>query len=337
MSVLDFLFEGRPPASVTTYGQTVENVPKWMSDYTQGLISRANSVAAEGYIPYEGPRIAGFDPDQLQAFEQTRENQGNYQPFFDESAQMSYDNATNSPLAAAQPALDQAGERFIDNGNPDSYMSPYVDNVLNRQGDLAMREMNERFIPGLQKAFIGAGSFGSRGPGNESMETVGVRGTRDIMENLQSQQNAYLDQAYTQAGARFDADQARRMQVAQQTGQLATAESELGLRGAQQLGTLGQMTQQAGALDAAALESVGNTQRQLPQQSLDLAYSDFLEQRNLPRQNVGFLSDIIRGLPSQGGTTTSSNTGPLGDSYQASPLAQLSSAYGLYRGLNGDD
>ena len=65
--VLDFLFEGKPPASVTTYGQTATDVPKWMSDYTQGLIARANAVAAEEYIPYEGPRIAGFDQDQQQA------------------------------------------------------------------------------------------------------------------------------------------------------------------------------------------------------------------------------------------------------------------------------
>ena len=46
-SVTDFLFEGKPPKSVTTYGQTIENVPKWMSDYTQGLIARANAAAAE--------------------------------------------------------------------------------------------------------------------------------------------------------------------------------------------------------------------------------------------------------------------------------------------------
>ena len=63
-SITDFLFQGRPPQSVTTYGQTVENIPKWMSDYTQGLIARANAAAAEPYIPYGGPRIAGFSPEE---------------------------------------------------------------------------------------------------------------------------------------------------------------------------------------------------------------------------------------------------------------------------------
>ena len=59
MAVLDFLFEGKPPKAVTTYGQTVTDVPKWLSDYTQGLIARANAIAAEPYQAYGGPRIAG--------------------------------------------------------------------------------------------------------------------------------------------------------------------------------------------------------------------------------------------------------------------------------------
>ncbi len=336
MSVLDFLFEGKPPASVTTYGQTAKDVPKWMSDYTQGLIARANAVAAEDYIPYEGPRIAGFDPDQLEAFEQTRQNVGNYQPFFDESAQMSFDAGNTSPLAAASGYQAQAGQRFP--GSVDDYMSPYVDNVLNRQSDLAERNLTEKFIPGLQKAFIGAGQFGSRGgEGSRSMEDLGIRGTRDIAENLQSQQQAYLDQAYTQAGARFDADQARQIQLAQQAGQFATAEGELGLRGAQQLGALGESVQRAGLTDSAALETIGATQRELPQRSLDLAYDDFNRQRDFPRENVRFLSETIRGLPSSavGSTTRTSETGP-SSVYQPSGLSQIAAAYGAYRGLQGN-
>ena len=85
-NVTDFLFEGQPPQSVTTYGQTVENVPKWMSDYTQGLIARANAAAAEPYIPYGGPRIAGFSPEQEAAFGMVEENVGAYQPFLEAGA-----------------------------------------------------------------------------------------------------------------------------------------------------------------------------------------------------------------------------------------------------------
>ena len=82
----DFLFEGKPPQSVTTYGTTVEGTPKWMSDYTQGLIARANAAAAEPYIPYGGPRIAGFSPEQEAAFGMVEENVGAYQPFLEAGA-----------------------------------------------------------------------------------------------------------------------------------------------------------------------------------------------------------------------------------------------------------
>ena len=85
-SYTDFLFEGRPPQSVTTYGQTVENIPKWMSDYTQGLIARANAAAAEPYIPYGGPRIAGFSPEEQASFGLTEANIGAYQPYLEAGA-----------------------------------------------------------------------------------------------------------------------------------------------------------------------------------------------------------------------------------------------------------
>jgi hypothetical protein len=61
------------------------------------------------------------------------------------------------------------------------------------------------------------------------------------------------------------------------------------------------------------------------QRNLDLAYQDFLNQRNYPEQQLGFLSNIVRGLPSGGGTTSGA-TSSMGQSYSASPLASLASA-----------
>ena len=61
------------------------------------------------------------------------------------------------------------------------------------------------------------------------------------------------------------------------------------------------------------------------QKNLDLAYQDFLTQTQYPEQQLGFLSNIIRGLPSGGGTTSGTTTS-LGQSYSASPLASLASA-----------
>jgi hypothetical protein len=108
MGALDFLFQGSPPTSVTTYGESTTNVPTWYSDYTQGLISRANSIAAEPYQPYSQARIAGFDPAQTSAYNQTLGLQGQYQPMLDASKNAIYNAGSGSSTGAAQPYINKA-------------------------------------------------------------------------------------------------------------------------------------------------------------------------------------------------------------------------------------
>ena len=76
---------------------------------------------------------------------------------------------------------------------------------------------------------------------------------------------------------------------------------------------------------AGALEAIGAEQQGMTQKNLDLAYQDFMNQKNYPEQQLGFLSNIVRGLPSGGGTQATNTVGS-GQSYSASPLAQLASA-----------
>lgn len=331
MGALDFLFEGKPPASVTTYGKSVKDVPKWMSDYTQGLIAKANAVSAEPYQAYEGPRIAGFDPSQERAFGMVEGNVGKFDPMMAEAAAGTRTAAGANPLATAQPYMDKAAGSFP--GAVDQYMDPYIQNVLNRQESMATRTLEEKFLPALQKSFIGAGQFGSRGPGS-SMETMGLRGVRDISEGLEEQRLGALSGAYGQAADIYGRDVGRQADLARTAGTLEMQGAELGLRGAQQLGALGESSQAMAARDAAGLEAVGAQQRDLPQASMDLAYQDFLKQQQHPKEQVGFLSDVIRGLPSAavGSSTTSSQTGP-GDNFGPSPLAQMVGAYGTYKGI----
>jgi len=335
MTVLDFLFEGKPPQSVTTYGQTIENVPKWMSDYTQGLIAKANAAAAEPYIPYGGPRIASFAPEQEQAFEMGRENVGNWQPFVEGSTAATVDVLGGpSGLEQAQPYLDQGTQDFP--GSVDQYMNPYIQHVLDRQEELAGRTLNEKFLPALDRRFVGAGQFGSRGvgAGSDSMEATGVRGVRGIMEGLESQRLATLGAAYGQAGDLFGADRARDLTAGQTAGTLGIQGDQINLMGAQQLGALGEFTQQAGFRDVGMMEGIGATQQGQTQRSLDVAYGDFREQRDLPLERTGFMSEIIRGLPTSavGRSTSTQDYGPA-STYQPSPLSQAVGAYGVYQGL----
>ena len=335
-SFTDFLFEGKPPQSVTTYGQTVEGTPKWMSDYTQGLIARANAAAAEPYIPYGGPRIAGFTEEQEAGFGLAEENIGAYQPYLEAGAQGYAGglDVASGMRERAQPYIDQATGKWTDPGVVESYMNPYIGNVLDRQEQLATRTLEEKFLPGLQGAFAGAGQLGSRG-GTGSMEDIGVQGMRDIQEGLEAQRLEALSGAYGQAADIRGQDITSARELARVSGALDEAQAGALYQGAQGVAGLGAEAQRMGALDAATLEAIGAQRRGLEQGSMDLAYQDFLEQRDLPWQRLGQMSELIRGLPPSfvPRVQTRTDVGPA-SVYQPSPLSQLIGGYGVYRGMN---
>jgi hypothetical protein len=110
-------------------------------------------------------------------------------------------------------------------------------------------------------------------------------------------------------------------------GNQAQQQAATQLAAGQQLGTLGQLGQTMGLKDLAALEAVGQTQQQQGQKNLDLAYQDFLQQRQYPQQQLSMLNALIRGLP-YSTTADTSATGPA-NIYSPSPLAQLAGAFSL--------
>lgn len=277
-SLTDFLFEGTAPPATTQYGIKTDNIPQWMSDYTQGLVARANAIAAEPYQTYGGPRIAGFTNDTQNAFNMTRQAANSYQsplsaamgmtqqgagtniqgaaqPYLGQSGNLTMDALGQSGAAAASPYMQQAAQNFP--GNVDQYMDPYIGNVINRSADLANRNFTENLMPSIQDKFTRAGQYGSKG-----MLTDATRAARDTTENIQNQANAALSQAYQSAGQMFGADQSRQAGLAQLAGQLGSQQQNAYLQAAQQMGqlgsTAGQLAGQQGQLSLNAGQQMGN-------------------------------------------------------------------------------
>jgi hypothetical protein len=326
MGVLDFLFEGRPPASVTTYGQAIQNVPSWLSDYTQGLIARANTVAAEPYQAYQGPRVAGFSPLQTQAQNMASENVGKWSPYTD-AAQSGYTGVLNGPggLSQASPYLQAGTGSYTDQVG--KYMNPYVNNVIDRSTELASRKLQEQLMPAINQNFIRSGTYGSAG-----QQRATGRALRDVTGEIQSQSRAALSDAYNQGAQLQGTEAMRQLQAGQMAGSLYGQDMSTRLQASQGLGGLGQLTQSLRGTDAASLAAAGADQQGLTQRNLDTAYGDFLQQRDYPRNQTDWMSGIIRGMPNMGGTTQTSSTGPA-NVYQPSPISQLASLYGLYQGV----
>ena len=142
---------------------------------------------------------------------------------------------------------------------------------------------------------------------------------QQINADLMRQQQQAQAQAFGQAQQQFNQEQAQRMQAAQLGEQSRQYGAGLGLQGLQtalqgagQLGNLGQAQfgQQQGILGMQ--NQFGTQQQQQVQNILNQQYQDYLNAQNYPYKQLGFMSDIIRGVPlTQTGTTM----------YQAPPSA----------------
>lgn len=323
--ILGFLFDGKPPPSVTTYGSTTSNVPQWMSDYTQGVLNQANAVAGQQYQPYEGPRIAGFSPEQQQAFSLAEGNIGKGSGVLGGAIDM-----TQGVLGQIAPTIGQnmqtAGGTFTGQ-NVQNYMNPYISNVTKQAQNLANRNFNENLLPTIQNTFTRAGQYGS----TRMADAVG-KAARNTSESLQSAADASLAQGYNTAGQLFGADASR-------AGTLAQLGVNSTLQGSQNLSALGETLQRLGLTDAATLENIGQQKQGLQQKSFDLAQSDFEAQRDYPKAQTDWLSNIIRGIPNSAvpTSTTTTGTAPYQGDMQPGLVGSLGSLLALWQGINKDN
>lgn len=198
MAFTDFLFQGSPPPSVTTYGETTTNVPKWYNDYTQGLISRANAIAAEPYQAYGYQRIAGLDPAQQAAYQKATGLESQYSPLLSE-AQQNIEGATGSTLGAAQPYINTALGY-----NPYTSASP----LLGESAGLLRQQVGDTSAlaqPYFQQAgqLTGQATQGAAGlatPYLQQASDLTQQGAQTGLGNIQDYMNPYTNQVVNRIG-----------------------------------------------------------------------------------------------------------------------------------------
>lgn len=264
---LDFLWQGKPPPSVTSNQSSYTSLPDWFQDYQKGILSKGNAIANDPFQVYGGTRIAPATTDQTNAYSSVRTNQGNWQP----------------NLTGATDYTTAAGATF-DPTEFAKYQSPYIDGVVNRIAQLGARNLSENLLPQVNDTFTGAGQFGSSRHADFTNRAV-----RDANESILGQQSLALQQAQDSAMSNYQTAMGRKLQAGEQ------------------LGTLGQLQQQLSTQDAAALESIGQSQQQQNQSSLDLAYKDFQEQRDYPRTQVEWLNNLLKGQTTSTSTVGSTS------------------------------
>jgi len=277
--------------------QTQTSIPDYAKPFVENLLGQAQSYTdpyQNPYMQYMGERQAQFSPLQ----------------------QMSYDNAAmmraapqlgDATAMAGTAGLGALNTSFTYNpyvaqqftgANVQQYMNPYMQNVVERQQQDAQRQADiARQTQGAQAAR--AGAFGGSGNmlANNQLNAQLARQKGDI-------QAQGLNTAYNQAMGQFNTSQGQNQAAAQLNAQQGQFGAGLGLQGLQTaltgantLGSLGNQQYQQNMGINQMQNQYGLQQQQQEQNILNNQYQDFLNNQNNPYKQMGFMSDILRGLP----------------------------------------
>jgi hypothetical protein len=304
--------DGGGSAAPTTSVTNTSNLPEYAQPYFENLLNRTQAQSYQGYQTYGGQRLAGFTPEQQNIQNQyaTMKQPGQ---FGQATAGMTATGGLG--LGAAGAGLNQAlsynpnSAQSFGSAQASQYMNPYQQNVTNT----ALREAQ---LKGQMDKNAGAlGSIGRGTFGGARQTLLQAEQNRGLNQQLSDIQYKGASDAYTNAQQQFNADQQRQQAAQQYAAGLGSQVFGAGLTGAQSaaagLGALGTAQQTADLNRLSAQQTTAAQQQSLNQNQMDMAYQDFLRQRDYPQEQLGFYSNVLRGLPVQLASTQ--------QTYQAAP------------------
>ena len=318
------------PSSSDTY--SADEVPSWVSSAGRSLFEKASEIAASDYPTYSGDRIATYGDDNSKLTDQEREGMGmlgsmdeTFQPYLDkyegvaDTLGQGYDAATREELLGDPFSMDTA--------------QPFMD-IYQGAMDPAVREIEEQTIrsqnEARSRAARGGGAFGSRlgimegtaaGEGAQAAGDLRARAGREGLDF---------------AAGRFDTERANRFSAenAMRTGYETDEASRRGQMDA--YGSAGTLAADLQAQTAQGLITSGEATRLLDQRALDLAYADYLDQREYPAEQLNFALGALAQTPYskasrgyQTGTQMSADPSVYGQT-----LSGLGSLYSAYKLMN---
>ena len=276
------------------------SIPDYARPYVEDLLGQAQGytdVNARPYMQYMGERVAQFSPLQQQSYNnaalmQTAPQLGDATSM----AGMAGLGALNtqytfrpSDFNAAFGAATTKDAQGNVTGN--TMMNPYMQNVVERQQADARRQSDiTRQIQDAQAARSGA--FGGSGR---------LLANNQINANLARQQGDIqaqgLNSAYQQAMQQYNTQNQQNAQQQQFGAGLGLQGLQTALSGAKSLADIGQTQygQNVGLINMQ--NQLGGQQQQQVQNVLNNQYQDFQNYQNYPYKQLGFMSDMLRGLP----------------------------------------
>lgn len=271
----------------------ITELPEYARPYYENLMERTEAESLKQYTPFQGQRLAqsGDFADITRSRDMVRDVAGGGMPELDTAIQ-------------GVGALSRPGQ--FTGAVADQYMNPYMESVVGRQKDAAIRDFNRTGAARNAQA-VNAGAFG--GSRTAVADYLAQEGLQQQLGDIDAMGR---DAAFRDARAGFDRDR--------QTG-LAGLGQYAGLAGQRRAGDI---------QGAQLLEGIGKQQLGEQQAGLDIGYQDFLKQQGFNKDQLGFMSNILQGIPVQPNRTMTSyqNVNPM---QQA--LGMGIAGLGLYRGM----
>jgi hypothetical protein len=304
---------GGGPTQTTT---NTSNLPEYARPYFEKMMDRAEFESNQPYVTYGGQRTADFTPDTQRGFDITRGVAARGTPELDAAGNVLGASAMRG-LSASGYTSNPIQQDAFGSEQAKQYMSPYMDEVLARQKSAAVRDFDEG-RPSRETQAIRSGAFG--GYRSAIQEGVAQRGLGEKLSDIEA---VGRQRAFENAQAQFERDRSASMSAQGTTEAQRLAAAQYGLAGAglgMQAGTalsnLGSQRQDLTLKQAEALQRQGSAQQQQEQRDLDMQYQDFLNQTGFDKQQINFLSNILRGVPVQPATVQNTYANP-------NPLAQF--------------
>lgn len=285
-----------PVVQQITQSQT--SIPDYAKPYVETLLGQAGALTDLEYNPYmqyQGDRTAQFSPLQQQSYENAA--MLGTAPQLEDAAAMA-GMAGLGALNTEYTYDPYAARSFAGQGVARQYMSPYMQNVVDVQSQQAKRQAD--IAAQTQQAQAArAGAFGG---GRDAI--MRSQGNAELQRNLASIQATGSQNAYQQAMQQFNAEQQANQAAAQLNAQQNQFGAGLGLQGLQAANTAANTlanignTQFGQYKDVIGLQNtLGAQQQQQAQNILNTQHQDYLNAQNYPYKQLGFMSDLLRGLP----------------------------------------
>ena len=288
-----------PAAPSTT--TTIQDIPAWEQGYVTNLLGQAQTEAAQPYQQFPGQQVAGFTPDQTQAFTNVEGQQANINPLQTAATGQTAAgaNTANNIYGAASPLVNASTQAATPQGIQ-AYMSPYLNNDISGLQTLAQQNWNEFTAPSVNNSFVSAGQSGS----GRNEQVLGQQANL-ANQALTAQISGAEQNAYSTAGTQAATEAGLLGSAGSTLGNLASTQAGQQLNAGTNLQNLATSQNQNALTNNQALQAVGQEQQQLNQANLTTAQQNWENQVQYPEAQTSFLNNIVRGLPAPTATTSS--------------------------------